>query len=231
MLNILCDKMDLLDVLSLGENQLKMNPELDICVCNPVTKDYTTFEIVIQTTNPAFTMKKSHTRRRYSDFCWLKKLLKVHHPLCICPELPEKKQSTERFEAQFLVQRMRGLEEWLQSIVSVDLFLSDTSLHLFLQSSLTCPMIEQYLKGQLSENIVRMAYRDCEFQTDSIELIQDVQSITNDDDGGAGRYIFNSSDVDLEQSASDTAASDPGWSSESQTTSYRTSLESDMSIQ
>jgi len=35
----------------------------------------------------------------------------------VCPELPEKKRG-DRFEIQFIVQRMRGLEDWIKTYVS-----------------------------------------------------------------------------------------------------------------
>ncbi|KAL4228685.1 phosphatidylinositol phosphate binding [Mactra antiquata] len=135
---------------------------LDICVCNPLTGTFTTYEILIQTDNPAFTLCRSRTRRRYNDFCWLKKILKRHHPMSICPELPEKKNFSGRFEIQFLVQRMKELEDWLFSVVSTSLYLSDTTLHMFLQTSLSCKQIEQYLNGNLSESDVQIAYKNAE---------------------------------------------------------------------
>lgn len=145
-----------------------MKSDLDICVCNPVTEDYTTFEILVQTENPAFTLKQSRSRRRFSDFIWLKKKLKKHHPMCVCPELPEKKKFADRFDMQFLVQRMKELEDWLLSVTAVTLYLSDTTLHLFLQSSLSCKQIEQYMAGRLSEEQIQQAYSDAKLNNDRI---------------------------------------------------------------
>lgn len=34
----------------------------------------------LQTTNIAFALQSSVTRRRFSEFCWLRKQLKDHHP-------------------------------------------------------------------------------------------------------------------------------------------------------
>ncbi|KAH3700260.1 sorting nexin-11-like isoform X2 [Dreissena polymorpha] len=136
-----------------------MESDLDICVCNPCTDKFTTYEILIKTSNPAFTLRKSRTRRRYNDFCWLKNILKSHHPVCLCPELPEKNNSSERFEPQFVVDRMTKLGEWLSSIVNISLYLSDSALHLFLQTTLTCNQIDLYLKGSLAEEDVAKGYR------------------------------------------------------------------------
>lgn len=136
---------------------------MDVCVCNPVTDTYTTFDIIIHTSDPAFTLPASKTRRRYNDFCWLRKVLKTHHPLIECPELPPKLKSSARFEIQFVVQRMTDLEAWLRKVMEIRLYLSDTSLHLFLQTSLTCKQIELYTSGKLSERVVQKNYNNCRF--------------------------------------------------------------------
>ncbi|XP_060588820.1 uncharacterized protein LOC132744213 isoform X3 [Ruditapes philippinarum] len=154
-----------------------MKSDPDICLCNPITDNFTTFEILIQTRNPAFTLRQSRTRRRYNDFCWLKKKLKKNHPMWLfhlsgtplskCPALPEKKKFSDRFEIQFLVQRMKELEDWLYRIVGVDLYLSDTTLHLFLQTSLTCEQIDKYMNGNLSELEVQQGYKEAELHLDT----------------------------------------------------------------
>lgn len=50
----------------------------------------------------------------------------------------------------------------LCSIVCISLYLSDTALHLFLQSTLTCKEIDQYLDGKLSESQLIQAYKNAE---------------------------------------------------------------------
>lgn len=50
------------------------------------------------------------------------------------------------------------------SVVSTSLYLSDTALHMFLQTSLSCKQIEQYLKGNLPEADVQSAYKDADLQ-------------------------------------------------------------------
>lgn len=53
------------------------------------------------------------TRRRYSDFEWLRKVLVAHFPGIVVPQIP-KKQRTGRFEEAFIEARRAGLEEFLQ---------------------------------------------------------------------------------------------------------------------
>lgn len=168
-----------------------MKSDPDICVCNPITENYTTFEILIQTSDPAFNLRRSSTRRRYNDFCWLRKILKRHHPLCTCPELPEKRQFSERFEIQFLVQRMKELEDWLLRIVSINLYLSDTALHLFLQSSLSIQQIEQYFKGSLPECDLQQAYKDAEVVIDKEAGLTSLEKSTeeNASEGVTGSIV------------------------------------------
>lgn len=45
----------------------------------------------------------------------------------------------------------------------MNLYLSDTAVHLFLQSNLSCKQIDQYLQGKLSESDVQEAYRQASF--------------------------------------------------------------------
>lgn len=151
---------------------------LDISVRNPHTLDkFTSFEVAIQTNNPAFCSCCSRTRRRYSEFCWLRKRLKAHHPLNTPPKLPKKKTNLEKSDPQFLVQRMKELEDWLYNVIATTLYLSDTALHLFLQTNLSCDQIDQYLAGKLSESVKELAERECSVETESIsESSRDDQS-------------------------------------------------------
>ncbi|XP_052778362.1 uncharacterized protein LOC128215799 isoform X2 [Mya arenaria] len=159
-LNTMYRLVGLLEILVHGPLTTEMSPDLDICVCNPRTDKFTTYDLITKTRNPAFTLPASRTRRRYNDFQWLRKTLQKHHPLCVCPELPERKHSQERFEIQFLVQRMKDLEDWLLVVVRESLYLSDSALHLFLQSSLSCDHIDLYIRGCLAEDDVSHAYTE-----------------------------------------------------------------------
>lgn len=153
---------------------------LDISVRNPHTYDkFTSFEVAIQTRNPAFSSSCSRTRRHYTEFCWLRKRLKNHHPLKTPPKLPSKKNNLERSDPQFLVQRMKELEDWLYDIVDTTLYLSDTSVHLFLQTQLSCDQIDQYLSGKLSESEKEKAERQCNVESDGKSLPEEEEDGEN----------------------------------------------------
>lgn len=160
---------------------MRATGQLDISVRNPHTYDkFTSFEVAIQTRNPAFSSTCSRTRRRYSEFCWLRKRLRAHHPLKTPPKLPSKKNNLERSDPQFLVQRMKELEDWLYDIVDTTLYLSDTTVHLFLQSQLSCDQIDQYLSGKLSELEREQAERQCSVESDGNSFSEQIddQSIS-----------------------------------------------------
>ncbi|XP_064611953.1 sorting nexin-10B-like isoform X2 [Liolophura sinensis] len=138
---------------------------VDISVRNPVKvvceEKYTTYEIAVQTTNIAFSLSSSVTRRRFSEFCWLRKQLKDHHPQLKPPELPRKTFFAERFDPEFISIRMKSLEDFLTRCVEERLYFSDSSLHLFIQSDLTCSQIDDYLEGRLSQEEVNDARSRC----------------------------------------------------------------------
>ncbi|XP_060068047.1 sorting nexin-10-like [Ylistrum balloti] len=133
---------------------------LDVCVRNPVTHNtwdngrYITYEIAIKTSNCAFSLSQSLTRRRYSEFEWLRKRLRRHHPLLKPPPLPPKKIFGDRFDAEFVAFRMKGLENFLVKLLEVKLFMSDALLHLFIQSDLTCKDIDDVMDGKMAPDVI-----------------------------------------------------------------------------
>lgn len=129
---------------------------VDICVRNPVTHNtwdkgrYTSYEIAVNTTNKSFCLSSSVTRRRFSEFEWLRKILKNHQPLLTPPSLPPKKFFEDRFDPNFIAFRMKGLEDFLNKIMEEKLYLSDTTFHLFLQTNLTIKEIKDYIEGHMT---------------------------------------------------------------------------------
>ncbi|XP_033733005.1 sorting nexin-10-like [Pecten maximus] len=133
---------------------------LDVCVRNPVTHNtwdngrYITYEIAIKTSNCAFSLSESLNRRRYSEFEWLRKRLRRHHPLLKPPPLPPKKIFGDRFDTEFVAFRMKGLEKFLIKLLEVKMFMSDALLHLFIQSDLTCKDIDDVMEGKLAPDVI-----------------------------------------------------------------------------
>ncbi|KAI8380382.1 sorting nexin-3 [Blakeslea trispora] len=93
---------------------------LEIEVKNPQThgfgrKMYTDYEIICRTNIPAFKLKQSAVRRRYSDFEWFRDVLERESSRVNIPPLPGK-VFTNRFADEVIEQRREGLERFLQIV-------------------------------------------------------------------------------------------------------------------
>ncbi|KAI9306423.1 sorting nexin-3 [Cunninghamella echinulata] len=93
---------------------------LEIEVKNPLThgfgrKMFTDYEIVCKTNIPAFKMKQSSVRRRYSDFEWFRDVLERESSRVTIPPLPGK-VFTNRFTDEVIESRREGLERFLQIV-------------------------------------------------------------------------------------------------------------------
>ncbi|XP_014668584.1 PREDICTED: sorting nexin-10-like [Priapulus caudatus] len=109
---------------------------------------YTSYEICLQTNDMAFTSRSSKVRRRYSEFIWLRKKLRSHHRNRKPPELPPKRLCSSRFDKDFIERRRRLLEEWLNKVVKVMIYVSDSTLHLFLQTPLPDHDMDECIRGK-----------------------------------------------------------------------------------
>ncbi|GJJ74229.1 Sorting nexin-3 [Mortierella sp. GBA35] len=93
---------------------------LEIEVRNPqnhgvARKMFTDYEIVCRTNIPAFKLKSSTVRRRYSDFEWFRDVLERESSRVNIPPLPGK-VFTNRFTDEVIEQRREGLERFLQIV-------------------------------------------------------------------------------------------------------------------
>ncbi|KAI9295536.1 sorting nexin-3 [Neoconidiobolus thromboides FSU 785] len=93
---------------------------LEIEVKNPMThgfgrKMYTDYEIVVTTNIPAFKLRESVVRRRYSDFEWFRDYLERETSRVNIPSLPGK-VFTNRFEPDVIEARRLGLERFIQIV-------------------------------------------------------------------------------------------------------------------
>ncbi|XP_004080726.1 sorting nexin-11 isoform X1 [Oryzias latipes] len=107
---------------------------------------YVDYKIFLHTNSKAFTAKTSCVRRRYSEFVWLKKKLQKNSGLVPVPDLPGKSFFSFSNE-DFLEKRRRGLQAFLDKVVHMTVCLSDSQLHLFLQTQLTLSHIEDCVQG------------------------------------------------------------------------------------
>ncbi|XP_077525074.1 uncharacterized protein LOC144136552 isoform X3 [Amblyomma americanum] len=124
---------------------------LDVNVRNPIIHNvkgdtHTSYDISIETNNSSFTMSRSTVRRRFSEFIYLRNLLKEQQPSLTPPSLPSR-TLLRRFDDKFIEERRSGLESFLRNVLTEPLYLSNKSLHLFIQTSLTMKEIEGVVKG------------------------------------------------------------------------------------
>ncbi|KAL8835137.1 MAG: hypothetical protein Q9170_003442 [Blastenia crenularia] len=94
---------------------------LEIEVKNPQTHGthrhmYTDYEIVCRTNIPAFKLKHSTVRRRYSDFEYFRDILERESARVTIPPLPGK-VFTNRFSDDVIEHRREGLQRFLEIVV------------------------------------------------------------------------------------------------------------------
>uniref|UniRef100_K7FJQ4 Sorting nexin 11 n=1 Tax=Pelodiscus sinensis TaxID=13735 RepID=K7FJQ4_PELSI len=126
---------------------------------------YVDYKIFLHTNSKAFTAKTSCVRRRYREFVWLRKQLQKNAGLVPVPELPGKSTlfagSTDEFIEGRVTPPCLSLSRVVQNVV----LLSDSQLHLFLQSQLPVPEIEACVQGRspltVTEAILRYAMSNC----------------------------------------------------------------------
>nr|XP_021497681.1 sorting nexin-11 isoform X2 [Meriones unguiculatus] len=121
-------------------------------------------EEVITTNSKAFTAKTSCVRRRYREFVWLRKQLQRNAGLVPVPELPGKSTFFGSSD-EFIEKRRQGLQLFLEKVLQSVVLLSDSQLHLFLQSQLSVPEIEACVQGRgsmsVSDAILSYAMSNC----------------------------------------------------------------------
>lgn len=76
---------------------------------------YTSYEIVCRTNIPAFKLKHSVVRRRYSDFEYFRDILERESSRVTIPPLPGK-VFTNRFSDDVIEHRREGLQRFLQIV-------------------------------------------------------------------------------------------------------------------
>lgn len=131
---------------------------LEIDVCNPIThgvgsKRFTDYEVRMRTNLPVFRLKESSVRRRFSDFEWLRSELERDSKIVV-PPLPSKALSRQMpfrsddgiFEEDFVEDRRKGLEIFVNKVAGHPLAQNEKCLHMFLQD----PVIDRnYVPGKI----------------------------------------------------------------------------------
>ncbi|OXA37928.1 vacuolar protein sorting-associated protein 5 [Folsomia candida] len=115
---------------------------------------FTTYLIRIETNHYAFSLPLSQVRRRYSEFCWLRNKLSHHHPNKVVPPLPAKHFfNMTNFNGNIINQRRYGLGKFLQRVFRSSVLLSDSALHLFLQTDLTTKEIDARVSEEQGSSV------------------------------------------------------------------------------
>lgn len=117
---------------------------------------YLDYSILLHTNSKAFTAKMSCVRRRYSEFDWLKKKLQKNAGLVSVPELPGKNPFYSFSNSDFIEKRRKGLQNFLELVLQKMVLLSDSHLHLFLQSQLSMTEIETCVQGKTPYTITEV---------------------------------------------------------------------------
>lgn len=135
-------------------------PALQIEVISPTvqgvgSKRYVEYTVKVKTTLPVFKETESTVKRRYSEFEWLHKELERADTKIAVPPLPEKawqrqlpfRKDEGLFQEDFIEERRRGLETFINKIASHPLAQNERALHVFLFD----PVIDlnQYVRGKV----------------------------------------------------------------------------------
>ncbi|KAG8442983.1 hypothetical protein GDO86_011706 [Hymenochirus boettgeri] len=134
---------------------------------------YLDYEICICTNSMCFTLKTSCVRRRFREFVWLRQKLQNNDVLINLPELPPRIAFFKLNNRHNVEQRVCGLQEFLKKVMQCPVLLSDSLLHLFLQTQLSTEEIEACASGQtkysVSEAIHKFATSNRRFPVEEEE--------------------------------------------------------------
>ncbi|XP_029938209.1 sorting nexin-10A [Salarias fasciatus] len=188
---------------------------ISICVQDPrlhksdLWHTYVDYEICIRTNSMCFRKKTSYVRRRYSDFVWLRQCLAQNALIIDLPKLPPWNPFFSLKNSHQVTQRMKGLQEFLEIVLHTPLLLSDSRLHLFLQSDLSLKKIAKCALGQTRYTVAEAIQRSssgCLSPLDKASCDSDCESSSSSGLGlsidtpfrRSSRPSFQSSDRDLE---------------------------------
>lgn len=112
---------------------------------------YTSYEIVCRTNIPAFKLKQSVVRRRYSDFEYFRDILERESSRVTIPPLPGK-VFTNRFSDEVIEHRREGLQRFLQIVAGHPLLQTGSKvLASFIQGEFAvCLLDEDRLSGSVA---------------------------------------------------------------------------------
>uniref|UniRef100_A0A3P9K5A1 Sorting nexin 10a n=1 Tax=Oryzias latipes TaxID=8090 RepID=A0A3P9K5A1_ORYLA len=122
---------------------------------------YVDYEICLQTNSMCFRKTRSCVRRRYSEFVWLRHCLEQNALVLNVPKLPSWNPFFNLKNEDQVTKRMKGLQEFLEKWVP--LLLSDSKLHLFLQSGLSITKIMKCSLGKTKYTVAEAIQRSSNY--------------------------------------------------------------------
>uniref|UniRef100_A0A3B3ZQU2 PX domain-containing protein n=1 Tax=Periophthalmus magnuspinnatus TaxID=409849 RepID=A0A3B3ZQU2_9GOBI len=124
---------------------------------------YLDYEICLETNSMCFRKKWSSVRRRYSEFVWLRQSLQQNALIMYeLPKLPPWLPFFHLRSPEQVALRMKGLQMFLELVVQSPLLLSDSRLHLFLQSKLSVGRMERCAQGRTRYTVAEAIHRSKE---------------------------------------------------------------------
>ncbi|XP_064205216.1 sorting nexin-10A-like isoform X1 [Anguilla rostrata] len=121
------------------------------------------YEIHLHTNSMCFRKKVSCVRRRYSEFVWLRQRLQHNAVLMDLPKLPPWNPFFSVRKPLQLKERIEGLQSFLEIVLQTPLLLSDSCLHLFLQSDLSVSKMEACASGRTRYSVAyAIQHSDCQ---------------------------------------------------------------------
>ncbi|XP_051922686.1 sorting nexin-10B isoform X2 [Hippocampus zosterae] len=150
----------------------------------------------------------SRVRRRFSEFVWLRQRLQANSMLMAqVPQLPPKNPFFSLNNAQQISERMAGLQRFLEQILQSPQLLSDSCLHLFLQSELSMAKMEACAEGRTRYSVAQ-AVQCCGIRRFlSQEALQKDSNISGDSDSDSSECRGSESqfkeDLALKQTSPD----------------------------
>uniref|UniRef100_A0A8C6WLQ8 Sorting nexin 10a n=1 Tax=Neogobius melanostomus TaxID=47308 RepID=A0A8C6WLQ8_9GOBI len=140
-------------------------------------RTYIDYDICLETNSMCFRRKSSSVRRRYREFVWLRQSLLQNALIIELPKLPPWKPFFHLSSPEQVTMRMKGLQTFLETVVQYPLFLSDSRLHLFLQSELSVRRMERCARGRTRYTVAEAIQRS---GSDCVSPAEDKSSCDSD---------------------------------------------------
>ncbi|KAM7384038.1 hypothetical protein PAMA_011405 [Pampus argenteus] len=176
---------------------------ISVCVQDPrLHKDdlwhtHIDYEICLHTNSMCFRKKASSVRRRYSEFVWLRHCLERNALIIEIPKLPPWNPFFSLRNTGQVTQRMKGLQEFLEIVLQTPLLLSDSRLHLFLQSDLSVTKIEKCALGKTRYTVAEAIQRS---SSGYISRLEDKASCDSDCESTSSSGLGLSVDTAIRES-------------------------------